>query len=1073
MKLSRLITLRGLLIAGAAVLSWMPFHAASADEATATSAVNVRSEAQAGSKIVVVLKRGESVEVLDTSGEYSQVKTTSGKVGYLKTKYLNVSESMAQTPAPAAPVMAAPVVVAQETTSETTTQTTTQTTTETAPAPSAPASADDGVARLDEVQVTGTRIKAPGLVASSPVASYSAEEIQLTQAVTVEDFIKNLPGAVPSVGPGTNNGTDGGATLDLRGLGANRTLVLVNGRRLVPFDLEGVVDTNSIPIELIERIDLVTGGASAVYGADAVAGVVNVILKRNFTGASFSTQYGKSSEKDGRRQRSDMILGADLADGRGNVLFSLGHTRTAPVLQGNRPFGVASISSTTGNPQGSGTTVPAQIFNNTGAANTGGQVQPNGTIGAPVATFNFNPLNYYQTALDRTQATALGRFNLADSHEVYSELLYVRSDVTSNVAPSGTFFNDYGVPVGNPFIPEPARQQLCMDAGIAPAACVAGNPQELLLTIGRRFVEFGPRLDNFENKTFQGTLGFRGTIGSSAWTYDAYWSHGESDRTETLVNWGSNSKVQQALRALTVDTCIDPSNGCVPLNVFGASGTITPAMIRFVTLDAIQTQFVEQDVYSGSISGDLGRSFLPWTSRPIGLAGGLEYRELTGGNKSDSASQIQGEVLGTGAPTPDRLGVIELREAFGELFLPIAENLPGVYSASLEAGIRYTEFSTATSETDYETYKFGGEYAPVKSLRFRGLAQRATRAPNINELFQPLITGLDNLAVDPCEGANTNMAEANTPGTLSNLCRQTGVPVSQLGRLPAPSAGQINVQQGGNPNLGPEVADTLTFGFVWEPEFVKNLSLTLDYYDIEIEDAVSSKSSTDVLTACYSAAANPGRTFNADCALVGRNPNNGSFNGTNAPGLLLALSNLGTIKTDGIDLGVNYRMGLEQYGALRFALNATKVLNSEFQATATSVNRDCLGFYSVACNNQIDGTAIVHEYKANFRTTWTLNAFDASLNWRYLHGLEEEPGGQVFFPAFQQIDSYHYFDLSGAWRVTDSITLSASVDNLLDKEPPQVGNTIGGTAANSGNTFPQYYDTIGRFYTVGAAITFQ
>jgi iron complex outermembrane receptor protein len=920
---------------------------------------------------------------------------------------------------------------------------------------------------LDAISVTGTRISSPNVISNSPISSYTAEELQVKQTVTVEDFIKLVPGAVPAIGPGTNNGSGGGATIDLRGLGPNRTLVLVNGRRFVPFNLLGVVDTNSIPIALIERIDIVTGGASAVYGADAIAGVVNFILKRDFEGAQAAVQYGTSDESDSDRQRIDVTLGASSADGRGNVVFSVGHTKTDPLLQGQREFGLVSRSSTDGSAQGSGTAIPAVFTNFPGVPGTS-QVQPNGTVGGPVSTFNFNPDNYYQTPLDRLQATAAGHFEFIEGHEAYGEILYTRADVGTQLASSGSFLNNFNVPVGNPFLPEPARQQMCTALNIPAAQCTVGNTTTARFAIGRRFEELGPRLNDFENKAFQGTVGVRGDI-TDTWSYDAYYSFGEADQIQTRGNWGSLSRVQQALLAVNPTTCITPANGCVPLNIFGPEGSITQAMINFINLDAILRQNVSQDVGAISTTGDLGETFKsPWTDYPISVAAGFERRELEANTQSDSASQIQGEVLGTGAPTPDRSGSFELNELFAEFFIPILNDAPFAYSLSAELGYRYTDFESQGSDS-YDTYKYGGEWAPVEGFRVRGLVQRATRAPNINELFAPQVTGLSNLATDPCQGNLINQGQANTAGTLSNLCRLTGVPVGVIGNLPAPSAGQVNALGGGNPSVGPEIADTVTFGFVWEPTFAESLVLSLDYYDIEIEDFISTPSVTDILSQCYTTQFNPGLTFNAACALVGRDPTNGTFNGAGSPGISLLLSNQGQLATDGLDLGVNYGFDMGDWGALNFAWNLTHVLSWDFQATPTSVNRDCLGFYSIACNN---AASLVHENKSNLRTTWSFNDLSVSLNWRYLDAVEEEPGGANFLPAYATIGSYSYFDLGGEWNMNENVRFNLTIDNLFDKQPPEVGNTIGSTTINSGNTFPQFYDVVGRFYTLGVTVTF-
>ena len=350
----------------------------------------------------------------------------------------------------------------------------------------------------DRVEITGSRIKSIGAVSNSPITSVGAEEINSTQPMAVEEVIRGLPAAVPAIGPNTNNGSGGGATIDLRGLGTNRTLVLADGRRMVPFNLAGVVDTNSIPIALLDRIDLVTGGASAVYGADAVAGVVNFVLKKNFTGVEASTSYGMSEEGDAGRFRADLTLGSTFADGRGGVALSFGQTRTDPLTQGERPYSQVSITSQNGSPGGSGTTVPSAFTiiapSELSAAqwsarglSGGQQINPaTGTLGTPVSLYNFNPPNYFITPLDRTQMSALGNYVINDNAEVYADLSFTRSIVKLNLASTGTFNNSYSVPIGNAYMPEAMRQQICAAlAGTSRAItnCALGSTEPVSMQI--------------------------------------------------------------------------------------------------------------------------------------------------------------------------------------------------------------------------------------------------------------------------------------------------------------------------------------------------------------------------------------------------------------------------------------------------------------------------------------------------------------------------------------------------------------------------------------------------------------
>lgn len=935
--------------------------------------------------------------------------------------------------------------------------------------------ADDEGEVPDRIVVTGTRIVAPGLVSSSPITSVDETELQFRQSVSIEDVVRELPSAVPALGPGTNNGTGGGSTVNLRGLGSNRNLVLINGRRIVPFNLSGQVDTNIVPVGLMDRVDLVTGGASAVYGADAISGVINFVMRSDFEGLELSSFYGMSEQGDADRTRTDLIFGANTSDGRGNVTFALSYTDIEPLTMGERSFGEFSLSSTTGAAGGSSAGVPTFSLLPIGAPNAQGvpatvlaQYDPAlGRFRADnLELYNFNPVNFYQGALERTQATALGRFEINRHFEAYGEFIYMDNTRKAQLAESGTFFNNWSIPIGNPFINDATRAQICALGRIATEDCVAGSTQEVVMQARRRFTELGPRLNDFENDVFQYTLGLRGDI-TDTWSYDGYWAYGKAQQSQTRGNWGSNSRVQQALRAVDPNTCINPANGCVPLNLFGPEGSITGDMLGFINLSSLLSQTVEQEVGALSFAGDLGGLASPFASNPIAVALGAEYRKVSAGTQSDQASQVQGEVLGTGAPTPDRSGSFTLNEVFVEVLAPIVNGL------NFEGGYRYTDFSVSGGgSTSYDSWKAGLNWTAADGLLVRSMVQRATRAPNVNELFAPQVSGLSNLATDPCQGNRINQAEANTPGTLSNLCRQTGVPLNIIGNLPSPAAGQINVLSGGNPNLGPEEADTWTAGLVWQPSFVDGLTITLDYYQIEINDQISSPSTTDILDQCYSSALNPNRTFNAACALVLRSPIGGDLNASDSPGVVTALGNTGRTRTDGIDLGATYGLSLpDAWGSLSFALNLTRVLNWDFRDNPASDSRDCLGFYSVACNGAT-GAGMINKLRFNQRTTWSVSDFDVSLNWRYVGGMSVEPGSGTWLADFASIGRIHYFDLAGAWQLNDNVRLNLTINNLLDRNPPIVGDSIGSTAANSGNTFPQFYDVLGRFYTLGVNVSF-
>jgi iron complex outermembrane recepter protein len=962
----------------------------------------------------------------------------------------------------------------------------------------APSWAQDG----ERIEITGTRIKSIGNTSSSPISSVGKAEIETSQPVAIEELVRGLPSAYPAIGPNVNNGSNGTASIDLRGLGSNRTLVLFNSKRFVPATLGGVVDTNNVPVSLLERVDLVTGGASAVFGADAVAGVVNFITKRNFTGVEASTLASVSEKGDAKRYKNDLTIGANLADGRGNVALHVGTTRTDPLKLGQRDYANTVISSASGQPGGySGTAVPA-VWSGLPAPISGSRVIDSGTgllrpavTSGPPDGYNTNPPNYFETPLTRTQVTGLGRFNINEYAEAYTEIFHTRSNVTLNLAPSGTFGAALNIPIGNPFITDAVRRQICdankgttaapglFPGGATDAKCVLGNATEFRANIARRFVEAGPRIYSYDNVSTQYTFGLRGAIPYlESWSYDAYYQTGRSDQTVTTGNGFSNSKLQQSVRALNTTSCTVGTGGCVPVNLFGAAGTITPAMLAFLSTPTFASTLVTQNVIAVSASGDIGVITSPFAKSPLAVAVGLETRKVFGGNKSDAVIQTQGELLGSGAPTPDRSGELTFNETYAELKMPLAQNLPLVYQFNIEGGYRDTESKTSTGSSQrYNSWKAGADWSPIKGLRFRGEQQRAIRAPNVNELYQPITTGLSTLAIDPCQGNRINAADAGKAGTLTNLCQLQGVPVSQIGSVAAPSSNQINNTGGGNPELKPEKADTTTLGLVWEPDFVNNLSFNVDYWKIKLKGAISSPSANQVVTGCFDATLNPGFSNNQFCQSIQRDPLNGGLNGTGSKGVVTQQSNLGSYNYSGVDVGVTYRLPLKDVGApswgrLDFKFDLAILQKADFKAQPNIDNLEQAGFYGV------DVGTPYSKNRFNQRTTWTAGDFELGYTWRFIGSSAAQKGTvpcsttNNVQPCIQDenttIKAYNYFDLNGAWQPTKNLKLSLTVNNALNSKPPLVGTGIGPGASNYGNTFPAVYDVIGRRYTLKATATF-
>jgi outer membrane receptor protein involved in Fe transport len=963
-----------------------------------------------------------------------------------------------------------------------------------------------------EIVVTGSRIARPDLEIASPVNVIGTEEIALRQPNTAEDLLRDLPSVRPALGPGVNNGSDGSSTVDLRGLNtpttssAQRTLPLLDGRRLVPFGLDGFTDLNVIPVGLVERVDVVTGGASSVYGADAIAGVVNFITRRNFSGMEASGSYRVSERGDAVQYRADVLVGANLDDNRGNVVLGLGYGDRRALLHTRRAISQLPISSVNGTFNGSTGAVPA-IFQSGLASGTNPNGLPtagfgsviNPTTGAFQAatqadTFNTNIGTYFQTPLERFSIYAAGRYEVTPGIEFYTTGMFTRNKAELQLAASGTFGNTFALPLNNPYLPATARSQLCAANGISVAECTAaaavnnGLARTVNVIPSRRFLEYGARGNPIESTMFQVQAGFRGDI-TSGLNYDLSAQYGETNQNVARVNWGSASKVQQALSAYRNAAgqlvCSNTANGCVPLNLFGANGSITPDQIGFIDLDAQIRRLVKQSVVTGSINGDLFGLTSPFAASSVAFSIGGEYRKITAQATPDAPSQIQSEVLGTGARTPPDFGTYNVKEVFGEIIVPLIED-GFLYKVTVEAGVRYSDYSTTGGST---TWKAGGTIEPVRGFKFRGMYQKAVRSPNIQELYQSPVQGLSNLTVDPCQGA--------TPTASRALCEATGAPAGTFGGISQPSSGQINVTTSGNPDLDVERATTYTLGVVFTPSFVPRFSVTVDYFNIKIKDLISAPSQNDILNGCYSTALNASQTVNSFCQLIRRNPLTGSLNGAGeTPGVILASSNLGRLETAGVDAGVNYTLPVGE-NALKLGFNGTWLDYYHIQATPISINRDCTGVYSTSCTNPRP------EWKWNARVGYQISVFDVSLLWNHVSSVKLEPfnataiqpvstpqsGGpnpactlpanatpatctNGVFDAFERIKAYNYFDLSVRINASDNLEFGLLVENLFDKEPPLVGATIGGTSYNSGNTFPTIYDPIGRAFTVSGKLRF-
>ncbi len=1041
------------------------------------------------------------------------------------------------------------------------------------------APAEDETA-TDDIVVTGSLIANPNLEQSTPVNVTTADQIELKQSNTAEEVLREIPGVVPSIGSAVNNGNGGSSFVDLRGLGSRRNIVLLDGNRIVPAGLLGQVDLNNIPLALVERVDSLTGAAVTTYGADAITGVVNFVTRNDFSGFELSASEQITEQGDGNYFRVDATIGANFDDGRGNAVLSVGYQQSDPVYQGARDFSNVQISSYSGGAAGSGTSVPSRFsgtrplvggvpsttaaFTQTGtladgtpilAPVTGGlangglrQVNAAGQGVGTFATFNFNPFNVFQVPFERFNIFAQANYEISDSIEVYTRGLFSKNTVDTIIAPSGSFGGTITTNLNNPFLPATLRNQFCAlnvapnvtgvnAAGAAvsgqatyiplftPAECAAAatatgrtdpNYREVTTTVNRRTPEVGSRISNYVSTVFDYRVGARGGI-TDAINWDINGSYGESDQVQTIKGYTSQSRFRQGALVngtLANPVCQNTANNCAPVNLFGAEGSISQAAAAFLNLESTTTVRTSLAQARGVVSGDAGFSS-PFAEDQLGFAIGGEYRKYTATQSSDLLAQTPGELGGAGGAAPNIDGGYDVYEAFGEIIAPLVQERPFFHSLTLEAGVRYSAYSVdaaGSPSSNTTTWKVGGSWEPVESFKIRGNYSRAVRAPNITELFTPQTVQLTNLGTDPCAGT-APVSNAN----LRAICIAQGAPAGTIGSITNPTAAQANITVGGNVNLQPETADTWTLGVVFQPDFLRNFSISVDYYNITIEDVIGTATPGDIVGACFNtvtaaSAANP------NCTSIRRNPITGGLDGDPAitGGLFGPTNNLGLLQTDGVDLIANWRgdIGFADL-ALSFVGNWTNssTFNSN-PALATSLNRECVGYYSVNCS--FTGS-IQPELQFSQRTTLSFDELDISLLWRWVDGVQFEPaqletdragadaanrnsagallpvdltrigqagfqgcpnfetsdeGGCLIEPGFRTIPAEHYFDLTMRWNATDNFTFSVTVQNLLNNQPKLVGNTIGSTTFNSGNVYPSTYDPLGRRFAVSAKLRF-
>ncbi|WP_240902805.1 TonB-dependent receptor [Caulobacter sp. SLTY] len=951
-------------------------------------------------------------------------------------------------------------------------------------ATAAPAFAQDDT-EVDAVFVTGSRIPQPNLVTTSPITQVTAEDIT-TQGVTrVEDLVNQLPQAFAAQNSTVSNGASGTATVDLRGLGSVRTLVLIDGRRM-PYGSpnDPAADLNQIPGALVERVEVLTGGASAVYGSDAISGVVNFIMKKDFEGVQLSGQYSFYQHNndydgpgnlraeiarrattnasqfqlpddnviDGYGKEVSMLVGVSSPDDRGNVTAYVTYRNNDAVMQADRDYSACTVGAPTGplgantfTCGGSGTSFPGQFTDFSTFALTVGPGRTFIPYSAANNAYNFGPINYYQRPDERYSLGAVGRYEVNDHVEVFTQLMFTDYSTVAQIAPSGNFFSTGTINCGNPLL---SAQQAGL-IGCSAAEIAADTDEDLY--IGRRNVEGGGRQDDLRYQSYRAVVGLRGQL-DEAWSYDVAGQYSRVQLSRIYRNDFSVTRLGRALDVVSVGgtpTCRSVVDGtdpnCVPYDIFVLGG-VTDEALDYLQVPGIQRAATVQQIVTASIAGDLGAYGikLPTATNGLQLAFGAEYRRDELESDTDLAFST-GDLAGQGGPTIGLSGVTEVYDLFMEARLPLVEDMPFAKLLSLEVAYRFSDYGTGVNT---DTYKIGGDWAPSDDVRFRAAYQKAVRAPNVIELFTAQGLGLFDMDEDPCGLTAVASGDASRFATPAQ-CAATGVTAAQYGTASLDSpAGQYNFFGGGNPALSPETAKTFTVGVVFTPTFVSGLNVSVDYFNIEVENIITTFGGANTVNACYEG---------GDAVACARINRNALGNLWTTGGFVEDFNiNVGFLETSGYDIVANYGMDAGDFGGLSFNFVGTVLTKLE-----STNSGDCLGAFGSRCG--VPAPEWRHRFRVSWDTPWGI---DVSGTWRHIGEVTLDSGDR---PLDGTWDAENYFDVFASWKATDSASFRVGVNNVLDNDPP-LSYSVGTTG--NGNTFPQTYDSLGRYVFMGFTLDF-
>ena len=875
--------------------------------------------------------------------------------------------------------------------------------------------ATTGAEKTEVITITGSRIARAELVSSSPVASVDEVQIILDRAVNVEDISAKLPQAAAGANAtgATVGDSLGSSTIDLRSLGQNRTLVLINGTRAVPFSFRNSVDVNIIPAGLIKRVDVLTGGAAAVYGADAVAGVVNFIMDDQFDGVELSTSF-ETADGGAEKFNAETVFGGEVASGRGHVTGYVGYSERKSLLAGERDWAL----------QNSGSMINTGGYYTDVASGNSFGINDSGAVTAGRNTTNITGDRNLTQPMKRLSAGLFFNTEFNDYAELYGRAMYAKVTVDGAGASGQTPVSvneQVTLTADNPYIPAAVRDQLTFGADGKALVNVERN-----LGLGLQHTEAVRASSQFQ-------LGLKGVITDSL-SYDVYAQYGVTDEVSTIYNNAYKINNTGASRFGAIANTVDLFNPNLDLSSFS-----TPLLYS--------NRERTQSVMAATLSGDSAPLFeLP--AGAVSYALGYEYRKETG--KQTPGDAFRNGTSYAAVSVFDMDAGFDSKEIYAEVLVPLLFDTPFFDQLDFEGAYRISDYSNTDAEN---TYKLGLNWAINSDVRVRASHQTAFRAPNLGEFASP-ITALSLALFDQTSDQFVPRFAGRFDG---DPCLLGTGNAEQCARYGAPAVGtpfdssQAAYTYGGNPNIKPEQAESSTIGVVYTPSYLNGFDLTLDYYNIEITDAVSQIQPAAALKNCY--IDNP-VAGNPLCDAVLRDPNTGLISTA-----IVNDFNLAAIKQEGFDIAANYRFDAPEAigGRMKVSYQGTVITKQTRQANATVAAIDCKGTYGSACSGDF-ASVLQADYKHRMTLDWNLDSVGVQLGWRRI--------GEVDYAADRNISisAQNYLDLSASWQATDALSVTAGVDNLLDKEPPTPS-----VGANHFNTVSDY-SVLGR--TIGISLRY-